>query len=255
MLKKRIASLNDVDEKYRGLYTEQSDGTFLLVLDIEGMGDIDGLKQNNYDLKGEKIKLQERLDELEEQDKKRKDQNLLDDKKYDELLQSKEKAWQDKFDAQETRTNTLLESVKTSTLNSALTSLATELAGERSALLEPHLKSRLNVEEKDGAFTVSINDVNGNASAMTLEQLSEEFKANKVYAPLLKGRDSSGSGGGSDGTGDGEGAADVATYEKHYDPKGANYSAAKQTELQSKNKDLHDSLVKKYDLNNPMVHM
>jgi len=254
MLKKLIASLNDVEEKYRGLYTEQADGTFKLDVVIEGMGDIEGLKQNNYDLKGEKIKLQERLEALEAAENERKNQGLLDNKQFEELLASKEAEWNAKLEEKENRAKALLDSVKSTTLQTSITNLAVELAGERSALIAPHITSRLSVEEKDGVFTVVVKDTNGNASAMTLEQLSEEFKNNSLYAPILKGRNSSGSGGGGDGSG-GEGAADAATYEKYYNPKGADYNAAKQTELQGKNKELHDALVKKYDLDNPMVHI
>lgn len=248
MLKKVVASLDDVEEKYRGLYTEQADGTFKLDVMIEGSDNLEGLKTNNYELKKEKLALQAKLQELLDKDGSRQEQDLLDQKKYEELLASKEKTWAEKETATTARLQALETRLRETALSSALKSLAVELAGDRSLLIEPHLKSRLDVVEENGEFKVVVKDAAGAVSTLTTAQLAEEFRNTEIFAPILKGRNSSGGGGGSEGDG-ASGPASLAQYEKYFNPKGKDYSPTRQRELQDKNKAMHDELVKKYNLN------
>lgn len=258
MLKKKINSLDEVDKKYKDLYVKQLDGTFLLDVFVEGAADekasLDGLKKNNHELKGEKLKLQELLKVFEDKENERTNKDLLENKKYDELLLAKDKEWQTKYEKLQKENVVLTENIKKTFLDNKVSSLATELAGDRAELLKPHLKTRLSVIEKDGSFVLEIKDINGNVSPMTLEQLGVEFKGNELFAPILSGRKASGSGGGGD-EGNNRQHADASTHEKYYNPQTKDYNAARQNELQTKNKELHDSLVKKYDLTNPSAHV
>lgn len=254
MLKKMIASLDDVEEKYRALYTEQADGTFSLDVQIEGADSAEGLKNNNYELKKEKLKLQEKLDALEKEKAKLEEQDMMDQNKFQELLEAKTKAWEAEKTQLMEKTGTLESRLKDNALNTALKNLASELAGDRALLIEPHLKSRLTITGEDGDFKVQVMDGAGNPSIMTTEQLAEEFRNNAAYAPILKGRNSTGAGAGGDGDGAGS-SATLASYEKYFNPKGKEYSPTKQAELASKDKVMHDELVEKYQLNSIYAHV
>ena len=82
------------------------------------------------------------------------------------------------------------------TTGSTATTIASELAvkGSAKALL-PHVQSRLSTEYIDGEPVVRVLDEKGKPSAMTLEDLKEEFRKDSAFAPLLQGSKASGSGG------------------------------------------------------------
>ena len=102
MLKKLIASLDDVEEKFRGLYTEQEDGTFKLDIQVEGLEDVTGLKANSKKLKEEKIRLQEELDTLNQKMSDADEDGLEAKGEYEKLLGIKKQ----QFDADLTLANT-----------------------------------------------------------------------------------------------------------------------------------------------------
>lgn len=249
MLKKLIASLSEVEEKYHALYTKQEDGTYKLDESIipSNIEDVTGLKNNNVALKTEKIKLQERLDELLQKEKDAEEENLEESKQYEQLLELKTKKFEEDLAAQTSKAKAAVEALKTSMLERTVTEISTTLAGEAAPLIAPHVKARLSVTEVEGQYVVQVSDVNGNASNMTLEQLSEEFTNNKLFSSVIKGRESSGGGSGNGGSGSGEGSE--TEFAKYFDDKGSDYNVMKQIELEKSNKELHDKLASKYNLN------
>ncbi len=247
MLKKLVADINTVDEKYRIFYTEQTDGTFKL--DDALSPDDSGLKSTNLELKKEKIKLKEQMDALQAKIDADHVNDLEGKEKYDELLETKTTQFNDKMAAATLKTAKLENALKERTINSAITDLAITLAGDRAELLKPHLGARFEVEIVDDEPVLKILDDKGQAGTLTKEQLIEEFKKNKMFAPILKGRDSSG--GGSGGGSGGDDQADAASWEKYFNEDNSEYNTEKQDELKKKDKGLHDSLVKKFGLDDP----
>ncbi len=250
MLKALLDSLEGLDSKYHALYTKGEDGKYHLdtSLIVDNTEDVTGLKNNNAALKAEKLSLQAKLDDIKKLEDDSHISGLEAEKKYEELLEVKTQQADVKIAAAEGKASTAVEQLKASLLDAAVSKLALDLAGESASLLEPHLRGRFQVNEVEGKYVVQITDINNIASGLTPKELGDEFKANKLYAPILKGRDSSGggSGGGSGGSADEKGG-----YAKYFDPKSAEYSSEKQYELEQKDKKAHDALVKKYDLDNP----
>ena len=94
-----------------------------------------------------------------------------------------------------------------------VTELAVKLAGENAPLLEPHIHSRIVIEAPDGTNLVRVLGKDGKASALSLDDLVNEFKAEKLYAPILQAGRASGSGtpgGGSNNGGAGGGSGEKA---------------------------------------------
>jgi len=62
-------------------------------------------------------------------------------------------------------------------------------------LLLPHIKGRLKTEVRDGKPVVKVLDAEGNPSAMSIDDLRKEIKANDLFAPILSGSKANGAGG------------------------------------------------------------
>jgi len=248
MLKKILDSLEGLDEKYHQFYTKnETSGKYELdsALVIDNTEDVTGLRNNNSALKAEKLALQARLDKLAEDEQVNHESGLEAEKKYGELLELKTGQFDEKLGLANAKADNAEKSLKSSLINAAVTSLAVELAGENAELLKPHLVSRFQVNLVESNYVLQISDKNGNVSALTREELSEEFRKNKTFKPLLKGRDSSG--GGSNG-GSGSGYGKEADVQKYFDPSSKEYSSEGQYEVEKTDKALHDKLVKKFGL-------
>lgn len=95
------------------------------------------------------------------------------------------------------------------TVGQTATKLAAELAISGSAdVLLPHIQSRLTVEIKDGAPSVRVLDLQGKPTALTIDELKQEFISNKAFAPLIAASKATG-GGASTTNNSGSGATDI----------------------------------------------
>ena len=200
-LKVELESLDGVDENLRGLYEEQ-DGKYRLKL--EGAEDTGALKrakdhekQARKQAEQQAKELQEQLDALQDKINTGKD----DDAKKKGDTEALEKSWQDKLTKRENELTGQIDglngNIRTLLVDREAVRLATELAVEGSAgILVPHIKSRLGVEQKDGQFVTVVNDSEGKPSALTLDELKEEFSNNAAFAPVIVGSKASGGGAG-----------------------------------------------------------
>lgn len=246
MLKPIVASLDGIDVKYHVLYTKQDDGTYKLDSSIipSNIEDVTGLKSTNSDLKIEKTALQMELDDLKASNKQKEEVDLVEGKEYEKLLGIKTTQFDEKITAANSRADKAVLNLKSSLQERAVMELAVRLAGDSAALLIPHLKDRVQVNEVGEQYVVQVTDINGTPSALTMEDLGKEFKANKLFEKVLLGRQSSG-GGSSGGSG---GSGGTEEYAKYFDRAGPEYNTEKQYELEQKDKKAHDALVKKYGL-------
>lgn len=64
-------------------------------------------------------------------------------------------------------------------------------------LLAPVIEARLAADEQEGEMVTRVKGADGKMSALTLDDLEKEIRANKSYAPILIG--SKGTGGGANG--------------------------------------------------------
>jgi len=244
MLKFKIASLDDVDEQFRGLY-EEKDGAFVLKVDgvpESGKDDLTGLQNKSKELLDELKQEREKRRQLEAKDAEREVEDLKKAGDFEALQKISEEKHQNEIKGLQEQLDSMRNATKASTLNSAVAKLAGDIAGERSSLIAPHIRQRLSIIEKDGAMTVQVIDANGNPSpTMTLEQLGDEFRNNELFAPIVSGRQSSG--GGANGS---DGAGGDSDWDKYFDVNADTFSMDKCLELEKTNPSLYAQLIKKY---------
>lgn len=175
----------DVQKEYK-----QVDDKF--VLDIEG-DDLTPLvsaknreKERATAATQQAAQLQEQLDEIRRGNIPKADVEAL------------EASWKQKLEA-EKQTGTQKASKYQTQLNKVLVNdTAQRLAASISIapeLLAPEIAKRLTVHEnEDGDVSVRVKGADGKMSAMTVDELISEVKANQKYAPILIGSKASGGG-------------------------------------------------------------
>lgn len=154
-------------------------------------------------LKESIAKLEAKNRELAEEKAKAKqaaEQATMERAKKDGDFESLEKSWAEKVKATEAELSGKLkeyEQMMTDiTSGSEARKLASDLALPGHAdLLLPHIKGRLKTEVRDGKPVVKVLDAEGNPSAMSIDDLRKEIKANELFAPILSGSRSNGAGG------------------------------------------------------------
>lgn len=200
-LKVELESLDGVDENIRGLYEEQG-GKFRLKVDgLEDTGALkrakDHEKQARKQAELQAKELQDQIEALREKINAGKD----DDAKKKGDIEALEKSWQDKLTKREKellgQIDGLNGNLRALLVDREAVRIASELAVEGSAgILVPHIKSRLGVEQKEGQFVTVVNDGEGKPSALTLDELKQEFANNAAFAPVIVGSKASGGGAG-----------------------------------------------------------
>ncbi len=242
-LLKTIDDIGDVDAKYQDLY-ENIDGILTLTIETEGVTSVDGLVENSKKLKSEKMKLQERLDNLEGQIHLRDEESLKAEGDYNALLELKEKAFQEKLEQANEKAEQATTLFRDSILDREIQHISTELAGDNAGLIAPHLKGRLSINEDN---EIVITDILGNASLLSSADLIKEFSENEVYKPLTS-RASSGSGASGSET-----ANQTTDVERYFNPQHADYSPTKQGELEQSDPEIYKSLSSKFNLDDPFA--
>lgn len=192
MLKYELENLDGVEESVKSLY-EEKDGKY--VLKIEGIPEPqndDGLRKKVDELLAEKKAEQQKRKEAEEQ-------AALEHARKKGDIDALEKSWGDKLAARETELLNEKQSLEAQVYKLTVGSKATELAaklavpGSDSVLL-PHISNRLQVETVDGEIKIRVLDLQGKPSALSIEDLEKEFRANEAFKPLIRASNASGSG-------------------------------------------------------------
>lgn len=197
MLKYELENLDGVEESVKSLY-EEKDGKY--VLKIEGIPQPqqhsdEGLRKKVDELLAEKKAEQQKRKEAEEQARKEAEENARKNGNIEAL----EKSWGEKFTARETELLNEKQSLEAQVYKLTVGSKATELAaklavpGSDSVLL-PHISNRLQVETVDGEIKIRVLDLQGKPSALSIEDLEKEFRANEAFKPLIRASNASGSG-------------------------------------------------------------
>lgn len=204
-LKLILDDISGLDEATQAMYKlDDKSGKYHLDLDPADIPDVSGLRN----------KVQELLDEKKEEKRKREAAELEAAKKNGDVA-ALEQSWQTRLN---TETGTLKEEVTKRdaqlarlTVGRAATEIAAELAvvtnGVSSAkALLPHIERRLQMHMDGDEVAVRVLDQNGKLSAMTVDQLKDEFKNDPVFAPLIQASKANGSGA-DGGKGNGGGGA------------------------------------------------
>ena len=215
-LKYKLQTLDGLDDTLKQLYKEV-DGEFVLAL--EGMPenkdkDKDKDKSTDDQLKSVLAKNQELLDELkknkkdkqtlEEEKKRKEEEKNKKDGNYEALLKSA----QEKIAEKDDHIKKMIDKNNDQMIKTTVKTMASKLCdGSNVSLIEPHIRSRLGVNEKG---EIQILSKSGEPSVSTQDELVNEFQSNKDFAPLLRGTSSSGGG----ATGGSPGGATIPNTDK-----------------------------------------
>jgi hypothetical protein len=180
-----------LSEHIKGEYVEDGEG---YRLDVDGEEDTGALKrakdresQLRRDAEAKLREAQEHLDALGNDDARKKGD-----------IATLEKSWQSKLDTQKSEYQTKLDKLTDHTKRQLVDNVAQQLAAKIStapALLLPHIKARLAADFDGDSPLTRILDKDGNISAMTIEDLSTEFIANKDFSAIITASKASGSAG------------------------------------------------------------
>lgn len=194
-LKKKVKSLDEVQEQYRDLYVEK-DGEF--ILEVDGEEDTGALKRAKDHEKKRRQDAEQKARDLEEQMADIQEQlDALQDKGGDKDTSGIEKKWQDKYSKREKELTDQIDSLGKEINTLLIDNVADQIAADLSdspAVLRPHVRQRLTVERVDGKAVTRVKDLDGELSAMTLDELKSEFQSNNDFASVIRGSKGSGSG-------------------------------------------------------------
>lgn len=184
----------DVAKEYK-----EVDGKF--VLDIEGDSLDPLVNAKNHEKTARQQaeqKLQAAQDQLDEMRRgaiPKADVEALEGSWKSKLTEAQQKA--------KDRETKLVNQVHGLTIGSTAASIAAEISTAPD-LLRPEIERRLAVEETDdGRVIVRVKGADGKPSALTLDELKAEVKADKRFAPVIIGSNASGGGAGGGGNGGG----------------------------------------------------
>lgn len=188
LTKEEHAKLSD---HIKAEYIEDGDG---FRLDIDGDEDTGALKrakdreaQLRREAETKLREAQEQLDALGNDDARKKGD-----------IQTLEKSWQKKLEDQKAEYEGKLGKLTSHTKTQLVDNVAQQIASKISnapALLLPHIKARLAADFEGDAPITRILDKDGKPSAMTVEELSAEFVANKDFSAIITASKASGGAG------------------------------------------------------------
>lgn len=234
MLNFKVDSLTGLDESLHSLYEEKDGAYFLKVSGVIPESEIDGLKASRDALLAEK-KEQQRLAQEAENEKLRIEREALEEaarQKGD--WQALEDSYKAKLAEKETEFTSQAENLRKQVYKLTVGDQALKLASEISkshaiGIMTPFIEQRLTLDENNN---VRVLDLQGKPSAMTIDDLKQEFKANAMFQDIVVANNSSG--GGATGVGFGGGAA----------KKPSEYTEQERKELRLSNPALFDQLFK-----------
>ena len=189
-LKKKItkADYEKLAEGLKGEYVEKN-GEYHLDLDDEESGALLRAKDREKELRKEAEarakELEAKLAEVQDGDSRKRGD-----------IETLEKSWKSKLD-ETTKGLTEKLSKKDSYIKSALVdNVAQQLASKIStspALIMPHIKARLTADLDGDAPSTKVLDKDGKLSALTVDDLANEFVTNPDFGAIIIGSKASGS--------------------------------------------------------------
>lgn len=190
-------------------------------------------------------KITELLDEKKKTQKERDDaaeaaRLAKEDKaKREGDIQALEQSWQEKLDKavgeKETEIKNLTGILTKQTSGMDATNLANKLAVPgKAGVLMPHISSRLKTEFTEGKTITRVLDADGNPSALSINDLENEFRNNELFASVIQGSNGSGAGhkGGDGDAGSDHGKTKMLRSEFDSKPLGERHALMKEGNVQ-----------------------
>lgn len=197
-LKKVIDTLEGLDASLQALYVEREDKKFHLDLEDDDAEPLRRAKEHEVGLRKvaerDLERAKQRVTELES---KVGDLEESAGKSVQDLRKTLETSFQQKVDKltqdHEKEKATLEKSIKKVYVDNVAERIANEISDSPEILL-PHLRSRLSVEIVDGEPVTRVTDAAGKASALSPDDLRDEYFTNAKFAPIMRATKGSGSG-------------------------------------------------------------
>jgi len=195
MALKRKVTKDEFDKLPADIKAEyiEKDGAYVLDLAGEGGDDTAALRrakdrevQARKDAEQRARDAEEKLSKLDESDaRKRGDIDAL------------EKSWKEKYDAQESTHKQTVEGkdafIRKTLLDDRANTIAAAIS-DSPAILVPHIRARLAADLDGDAPVTKVLTADGNASALTLDDLQKEFVDNKDFASVIRASKANGGG-------------------------------------------------------------
>ena len=188
LTKEEHAKLSDA---LKAEYIEDGDG---FRLDVDGDEDTGALKrakdreaQLRKDAEKEAKELRERLESIEGDDARKKGD-----------IATLEKSWQSKLEKQREEYEAKVSKLTSHTTKTLVDNVASQLAHKISnapAIIMPHIKSRLIADFEGDTPVTRVLDKDGKPSALTIDELANEFVVNKDFSAIITASKASGGAG------------------------------------------------------------
>ncbi|QTD79381.1 putative structural protein [Escherichia phage vB_EcoM_fHy-Eco03] len=195
-LKTIVESLDDIDESFHGLYVKD-DSAGVYKLDVEPD---ERTAKELEELRKEKQRMEAHTKKLLEEKKKEAERARLAEEeraRRERDVESLERSIKEKHQAElenySARTAALQAQLEAQMVDNLALNLANQLS-DTPALIMPHIKARLRAQEIDGRWRTSVVDVMGNPTATTPDELVEQMRGDKQFAPLVRGTRAGGGG-------------------------------------------------------------
>ena len=218
MLQYKLDSLEGLEDSVANLYEQKDGAYFLKVSGVVAESDLEGIKANRDALLAEK-KEQQRLAQEAEAERQRIEREAAEElARKNGNLEAIENSWKEKLAARESELTKQLTQAQQKNYELTVGRQAQELAGELAKpnaqrLLAKEIKERLTLDE-DG--NIRVLDLQGKPTALTIDELKAQLRADPTYQDIIVINNSSG--GGASGGGLGGGAAknpkDMTTQER-----------------------------------------
>lgn len=195
-LKTIVESLDDIDEGFRGLYVKD-DASGHYRLDVEAD---ERTNKELEELRKEKLRMEAHNKKLLDEKKKESERARLAEEeraRRDRDVESLERSIKEKHQSELEGYNLRQQQLQTQLESQMVDNLALNLANQLSdtpALIMPHIKARLRAQEVDGRWRTTVVDVMGNVTATTPDELVEQMRGDKQFAPLVRGTRAGGGG-------------------------------------------------------------
>jgi len=188
-------AFDKLDENLKELYKNDGD-SYQLQVDIPTPPD-NSEQISKLEAKVSKL-LKEKSNALE-----KAQQEALEKSKATGDAESLDKSWQEKYSTLQSENEALKGTLAKDRTGTKALNLATKLAlkGSEEAIL-PHIEKRLRTDYgENGEVKTVVLDADGNASALTIDDLESELRERPSLARLIVGSQASGAGHHNDGSG------------------------------------------------------
>ena len=218
MLNYKVESLEGLDENLHSLYEQKDGAYFLKVSGVVAESDLEGIKANRDALLAEKKEQQRKAEEAEAERQRIEREAAEEAARQKGDWQALEDSYKAKLAERETefanQADALRKQVYKLTVGEQAIKLAAEISKPHTQqIMSRFIEERLTLDENNN---VRVLDLQGKPSAMTIDDLKAEFKANAMFQDIVVINNSSG--GGASGGGLGGGAAknpkDMTTQER-----------------------------------------